>query len=119
MKSRLQAGSASAQRYKSALDGILTIIREEGVEGLYKGVASKLMQSVLTAAILFAGQRRIYEVVKKVCWFERNGCVVVLHDRRLSIPLFDISINRITDILAYVSTGCNDCGNRIKMPTNR
>jgi len=65
VKSRLQAGSASAQRYKSALDGILTIIREEGVEGLYKGVASKLMQSVLTAAILFAGQRRIYEVVKK------------------------------------------------------
>lgn len=61
------SGSASAQRYKSALDGILTIIREEGVEGLYKGVASKLMQSVLTAAILFAGQRRIYEVVKKVC----------------------------------------------------
>lgn len=114
MKSRLQAGSASAQRYKSALDGILTIIREEGVEGLYKGVVSKLMQSVLTAAILFAGQRRIYEVVKKVCW-----CVVVLHDRRLSIPLFDISINRITDMLAYVSTGCNDCGNRIKMPTNR
>ena len=48
------------------MDGILTIIREEGVEGLYKGVGSKLMQSVLTAAILFAGQRRIYEIVKKV-----------------------------------------------------
>ena len=33
--------------------------------GLYKGVGSKLLQSVLTAAILFAGQRRIYEVTKR------------------------------------------------------
>ncbi|EJD00912.1 mitochondrial carrier [Fomitiporia mediterranea MF3/22] len=65
IKSRLQAGSASAARYKSSLDGILTVIREEGVAGLYKGINSKLVQSVLTAAILFAGQRRIYEIVKK------------------------------------------------------
>lgn len=75
VKSRLQAGQAHAQRYKSALDGVLTILREEGVEGLYRGVGSKLAQSVLTAAILFAGQRRIYELTKKVrlghwdsCW---------------------------------------------------
>ncbi|TFK92846.1 mitochondrial carrier [Polyporus arcularius HHB13444] len=65
VKSRLQAGQAHAQRYKSALDGVLTILREEGVEGLYRGVGSKLAQSVLTAAILFAGQRRIYELTKK------------------------------------------------------
>ena len=66
VKSRLQAGQAHAQRYKSALDGVLTILREEGIEGLYKGVGSKLVQSVLTAAILFAGQKRIYEMTKKV-----------------------------------------------------
>ncbi|KAI0638575.1 mitochondrial carrier [Trametes polyzona] len=65
VKNRLQAGQAHAQRYKSALDGILTILKEEGIEGLYKGVGSKLTQSVLTAAILFAGQKRIYEVTKK------------------------------------------------------
>ncbi|EJF62241.1 mitochondrial carrier [Dichomitus squalens] len=65
VKSRLQAGQAHAQRYKSALDGILTIVKEEGIEGLYRGVGSKLIQSVLTAAILFAGQKRIYEVTKK------------------------------------------------------
>ncbi|KAL1694382.1 mitochondrial carrier domain-containing protein [Schizophyllum commune] len=65
VKSRLQAGHASALRYKSSLDGLLTILREEGVAGLYKGVGSKLLQSVLTAAILFAGQRRIYEVTKR------------------------------------------------------
>lgn len=66
IKSRLQAGSAEAQRYKSALDGLMTVIREEGIEGLYKGVGSKLTQSVLTAAILFACQRRIYETIKRV-----------------------------------------------------
>lgn len=65
LKSRLQAGQARAEQYRSSLDGLATILREEGIQGLYKGVGSKLLQSVLTAAILFAGQRRIYEFVKK------------------------------------------------------
>ncbi|KAF9451699.1 mitochondrial carrier [Macrolepiota fuliginosa MF-IS2] len=62
IKSRLQAGS---NKYKSSLDGLLTILREEGFFGLYKGINSKIIQSVLTAAILFAGQRRIFEIAKK------------------------------------------------------
>lgn len=66
VKSRLQAGSANAQKYKSSFDGLLTILKEEGIEGLYKGIGSKIIQSVLTAAILFAGQRRIFEMTKKV-----------------------------------------------------
>jgi solute carrier family 25 (peroxisomal adenine nucleotide transporter), member 17 len=66
MKSRLQAGEANALKHKSSLNGLLAILKEEGVQGLYKGVGSKLLQSVLTAAILFAGQRRIYEMTKKV-----------------------------------------------------
>ncbi|KAK0230797.1 mitochondrial carrier domain-containing protein [Armillaria fumosa] len=66
IKSRMQAGHSSALGYKSTLDGLLTILQEEGIHGLYKGVGSKLTQSVLTAAILFAGQRRIYEMTKKV-----------------------------------------------------
>ena len=66
IKSRLQAGKEHAKQYRSSLDGLATILREEGVQGLYKGVASKLLQSVLTAAILFACQRRIYELTKKV-----------------------------------------------------
>ncbi|KAJ7700057.1 mitochondrial carrier [Mycena rosella] len=64
VKSRLQAGHAHALKYKSSLDGLLTILKDEGIEGLYKGIGSKLVQSVLTAAILFAGQRRIYEITK-------------------------------------------------------
>ena len=66
IKSRLHAGDVNALKYKSSLDGLLAILREEGVQGLYKGMGSKLIQSVLTAAILFAGQRRIYEVTKEV-----------------------------------------------------
>lgn len=63
VKSRLQAGHA---KYRSALDGIHSIIKNEGVEGIYKGVGNKLLQSVLTAALLFVGQKKIYEVIKKV-----------------------------------------------------
>jgi hypothetical protein len=64
VKSRLQAGHAAAARYRSALHGLRTIIAEEGVSGIYKGAGSKLLQSMLTAAILFASQRRIYELTK-------------------------------------------------------
>jgi len=64
IKSRLQSGHESASRYKSSLDGMLTVLKEEGISGLYKGIGSKLVQSVLTAAILFAGQKRIYELTQ-------------------------------------------------------
>ncbi|KAF8529124.1 mitochondrial carrier [Hysterangium stoloniferum] len=64
VKSRLQANSAQSRMYTSSLNGLQRILKEEGLAGLYKGMGSKLVQSVLTAAILFAGQRRIYELVK-------------------------------------------------------
>lgn len=66
VKSRLQAGHTAAARYRSALHGLRTIIAEEGISGIYKGAGPKLLQSVLTAAILFASQRRIYELTKAV-----------------------------------------------------
>lgn len=66
VKSRLQAGS---NEYKSSLHGLLAILRQEGFFGLYKGITSKIIQSVLTAAILFASQRRIFELTKKVLVF--------------------------------------------------
>lgn len=66
LKSRMQAGSSEGQRYKSSLDGLLTVVEEEGISGLYKGMGTKLMQSVLNAAILFVSQRRIYEITKQV-----------------------------------------------------
>ncbi|KIK95637.1 hypothetical protein PAXRUDRAFT_32861 [Paxillus rubicundulus Ve08.2h10] len=65
VKNRLQAGQVHAEQYKSSFQGLSTILKEEGLRGLYKGSGSKLLQSVLTAAILFAGQKRIYELTKK------------------------------------------------------
>ncbi|KAJ3722988.1 peroxisomal membrane protein [Lentinula raphanica] len=61
VKARLQAG---ATKYRSSINALATILREEGIEGLYKGMGSKLLQSVLTAAILFAFQRRIFLLTK-------------------------------------------------------
>ena len=63
MKSRLQAGHG---KYKSSLQGLFQIMSDEGVAGLYKGIGNKLVQSVLTAAILFAGQKRFYDITKQV-----------------------------------------------------
>ncbi|KAJ4478042.1 peroxisomal membrane protein [Lentinula aciculospora] len=61
VKARLQAG---ATEYRSSLNALATILRDESIKGLYKGMSSKLIQSVLTAAILFAFQRRIFLVTK-------------------------------------------------------
>jgi adenine nucleotide transporter 17 len=67
VKSRFQAGhiSSNSGQYKSSFHALLTILHKEGLAGLYKGIGSKLVQSVLTAAILFAGQKRFYEITKK------------------------------------------------------
>ncbi|CAE7179517.1 unnamed protein product [Rhizoctonia solani] len=64
IKSRMQSGHAHTREYKSSWDGLTKIVQREGIAGLYRGIGSKLAQSVLTAAILFAGQKRFYELIK-------------------------------------------------------
>lgn len=56
VKSRmhLKDSKDEKQRYKSIFDGLTKIFRNEGVAGFYKGIESKLVQSVLTAALTFA-----------------------------------------------------------------
>lgn len=61
VKSRLQAAT---HQYGSSVQAILQILREEGLSGLYAGIGTKLLQSVLTASFLFVAQRRIFELVK-------------------------------------------------------
>ncbi|KAL4245760.1 mitochondrial carrier family protein [Abortiporus biennis] len=60
-KSRLQAG----HKHGSSLECLFNIVENEGIGGLYKGIGSKLTQSVLTAAILFACQKKIYDMTKQ------------------------------------------------------
>ncbi|KAL5710411.1 hypothetical protein ACHQM5_020974 [Ranunculus cassubicifolius] len=57
VKSRLQAkqvtGGDKRMQYKGTLDAILKMIRYEGLYGFYKGMSTKICQSVLAAAVLF------------------------------------------------------------------
>ncbi len=46
--------------YQSPWDGFQKIIKHEGVAGLYKGIESKIVQSVLTSAFLFAFKEEFY-----------------------------------------------------------
>ncbi|WFD27399.1 hypothetical protein MNAN1_002395 [Malassezia nana] len=40
------------------------VVHDEGFGGLYRGISSKLLQSILTAAILFASKERLYRITK-------------------------------------------------------
>ncbi|CAN6831438.1 hypothetical protein HID58_058571 [Brassica napus] len=57
VKSRLQAKQVTTgdkrQHYQGTLDAILKMIRYEGLHGFYKGMSTKIVQSVFAAAVLF------------------------------------------------------------------
>ncbi|KAK1317054.1 Peroxisomal nicotinamide adenine dinucleotide carrier [Acorus calamus] len=57
VKSRLQAkqdiGGNIAFRYTGTLDAIFKMIRYEGLPGFYKGMSTKIVQSVFAASVLF------------------------------------------------------------------
>ncbi|GAA6043726.1 hypothetical protein JCM8097_000495 [Rhodosporidiobolus ruineniae] len=65
VKARMQAGNAEGKSYTSSLDGLRKIIAQEGPQGLYKGIAPKLTQSVATAALLFLAKEKIYTATRK------------------------------------------------------
>ncbi|GAA5943460.1 hypothetical protein JCM10213_005490 [Rhodosporidiobolus nylandii] len=65
VKARMQAGNAEGKSYSSSLDGLRKIVAKEGVQGLYKGIAPKLTQSVATAALLFLAKEKIYVATRK------------------------------------------------------
>jgi hypothetical protein len=61
-KVRLQwKGGAGAPKYAGTLDVIRTIIRDDGIFGLYTGVRAQMLKSVLGAALMFMGKERIME----------------------------------------------------------
>jgi len=54
VKSRLQVqASQLAPTYKGTLDCLFSIVSSEGIQGLFKGFASKVISSVLAAVVLF------------------------------------------------------------------
>lgn len=74
IKSRQHAGSS-----KGASTNIWTamteIVQREGIAGLYRGITSKLLQSVLTAAILFLAKERVFNITKAVSVSSRRQLV--------------------------------------------
>ncbi|XVE90917.1 hypothetical protein DITRI_Ditri20bG0114600 [Diplodiscus trichospermus] len=57
VKSRLQAkqeiGGNISLRYSGTVDAIIKMIRYEGLPGFYKGMSTKIVQSVFAASVLF------------------------------------------------------------------
>ncbi|GAA0147562.1 transporter [Lithospermum erythrorhizon] len=57
VKSRLQAkqeiGGNSSYRYSGTFDAIIKMIRYEGLPSFYKGMSTKIVQSVFAASVLF------------------------------------------------------------------
>ncbi|GFP86303.1 peroxisomal nicotinamide adenine dinucleotide carrier [Phtheirospermum japonicum] len=76
VKARLQAkqitGGDKRHQYKGTLDAILKMIRYEGFYGCYKGMGTKIVQSVLAAAVLFMVKE---ELVKGSRWLLTRGPV--------------------------------------------
>ncbi|BFZ55557.1 hypothetical protein PYCC9005_002598 [Savitreella phatthalungensis] len=69
LKARMQlrqSASVEGDRYTSMLGGLRKIMRDEGVPGLYKGIEAKLLQSVLTAALLFGFKERLFLEAQRI-----------------------------------------------------
>lgn len=69
VKARLQAkqvtGGDKRHHYKGTADAIMKMIRYEGICGFYKGMGTKIVQSVLAAAVLFMVKE---ELVRGARW---------------------------------------------------
>ncbi|CEH12406.1 mitochondrial carrier [Ceraceosorus bombacis] len=61
IKSRQQSGGKGSSNVWTAMT---EIVQREGIAGLYRGIASKLLQSVATAGILFASKEQVFRSVK-------------------------------------------------------
>ncbi|KAG0258178.1 hypothetical protein BG011_003443 [Mortierella polycephala] len=68
VKSRMQLKQSddAKERYSSIMDGFRKIIKYEGAAGLYKGISSKIVQSILTASFLFMAQASLVQYVARL-----------------------------------------------------
>ncbi|KAJ1795907.1 hypothetical protein LPJ59_004071 [Coemansia sp. RSA 2399] len=68
IKSRMQLKQSKNEneRYSSLMDGLRKVIASEGIAGLYKGIESKIIQSVLTASFLFMSKEALFSYTVKL-----------------------------------------------------
>ena len=57
----MQVSQKADEQYTSIFDGFTKILANEGVKGLYGGLKSKIVQSVLTAGFLFLGKEALFK----------------------------------------------------------
>lgn len=74
IKSRMQLrqGERDDSRYTSTIDAFKKIVKYEGFSGLYKGIQSKIYQSVLAAALLFMFKDKFYNYVLRIVMISRS-----------------------------------------------
>uniref|UniRef100_K1Q6U2 Peroxisomal membrane protein PMP34 n=1 Tax=Magallana gigas TaxID=29159 RepID=K1Q6U2_MAGGI len=66
LQSRLRAGSKKSEHSKKITQSLLNIIRSEGFLGLYRGMEAKLVQTVLTAALMFLCYEKIAAFIFRI-----------------------------------------------------
>ncbi|KAJ3121998.1 hypothetical protein HK098_003183 [Nowakowskiella sp. JEL0407] len=71
VKSRMQVDQSAGGVKPNTLKTFQTIIKNEGILGLYKGIESKLLQSVLTSAFMFLFKEKLFNVVVALLVFTR------------------------------------------------
>lgn len=71
---QLSAMRGKATEYTSTLGGLRTIVREEGVRGLYKGLTPNFIKVVPSIAIMFT--------TNEMCLLERSGARLIVHNER-------------------------------------
>ncbi|XP_041362477.1 peroxisomal membrane protein PMP34-like [Gigantopelta aegis] len=59
IQSRLRAGYSQVESTLSMLDAIMHLTKTHGVQFLYKGMEAKLLQTILTAALMFVAYEKI------------------------------------------------------------
>ncbi|KAL7316962.1 hypothetical protein PS15m_003379 [Mucor circinelloides] len=61
IKSRLQMSDNTKERNLGVLENMRLVIKNEGIAGLYSGLNSKLLQSVLSSAFLFYAKEVLFD----------------------------------------------------------
>lgn len=78
VKSRLQAkqdgGGHASLQYAGTLDAITKMVRFEGLAGFYKGMSTKIVQSVVAAAVLFMIKEELVKVARTVVVINQPNC---------------------------------------------
>lgn len=70
IQSRMRAGCDKEDQSKGVWQSLLDILRQHGFKGLYKGLEAKLLQTVLTAALMFLVYEKLAALTFRIMGLE-------------------------------------------------